>query len=397
MTSVDVPVTMDNMTAGAFNWSPELRDRQREKPIWRVITPAGDEAWLVIGAPEIRSLLVDQRIGRTHPDPEHAPQYVRSPVFEILRGLTRDGGPNAWHQWLRQMLVPHFTRRRMELLQPRIVASVHRRIDRLLTLGPPVELQGEFSRPLALESLFDLIGVPHEGRARCAELLRAFGGVDADSAAETRDALLDHLGDIAARTRADPADDVLSAMLTAGVSDSEAARILVLLLFAGHDSVAVHIGYGVARLAADPELAEGLRRDPSRMPTAVEEVLRTAVHGGSAHPHYANEDVDVAGVRIRAGELVLMDFALANYDERVFDCPEQVDLDRSPNPHLAFAHGSWHCLGAPLARMELNEVFTALLARMPRLHLPRSLADIMAQAEDEERLSSSLPPLPIAW
>jgi cytochrome P450 monooxygenase len=135
--------------------------------------------------------------------------------------------------------------------------------------------------------------------------------------------------------------------------------------------------------------------DPDLLRTAVEEVLRMGKTGESLLPRYAREDIDIAGVTIRAGDLVLCDHYSASYDDRVFADPDRFDVSRSPNPHPAFSHGSWYCVGAPLARVELTEVYRALLARLPGLRLEIPLAEINLAATNQ--LGGGIAELPVTW
>jgi cytochrome P450 monooxygenase len=396
MAHTTAPITMERLRAAPFTFSHELRDMQQETPVWRVITPAGDEAWLVVGAPEIKALLVDERLGRTHPDPAHAAQYVRNAVFDLMRAQTERADGRPWHTWARQMMVPYFTRRRAESMRPRISSLVHAAIDRVLTLEQPVDLQAELSRPVSLSVLYDLIGIPEDERAECSRLIGEMTMLAELPADQSRDTLLGYLRELAPRCRADPGDDLISGV-AAQATDEETADVVCMVLFAGGDSVAVHIGYGVALLAGDPALAADLRADPPRTGAAVEEVLRTASHGGAAHPHYANQDIEIGGVHIREGDLVLLDFSWANFDERTFDAPEHVELDRAPNPHLAFGHGAWHCLGAPLARLQLHEVFAALVERMPGLRLTVPVHELASLSSPARLSAGSHQMLPVTW
>ncbi|WP_235883483.1 cytochrome P450 [Saccharopolyspora elongata] len=122
--------------------------------------------------------------------------------------------------------------------------------------------------------------------------------------------------------------------------------------------------------------------------------LRTAERGGPGLPRYAREDVEIGGVTIRAGEAVLLDTTLANFDGSAFEEPDRFDVTRAPNPHLAFAHGPWHCLGAPLARIELRTVFASLLPRFPSLRLAVPVEELRLSADS---FTSKLVELPVTW
>lgn len=386
--------TLDSLWSPALGNNPRLREMQAHKPIWRVRTYTGDEAWLVLGAREIKELMLDRRLVRSHPNPTDAVQLTENPIYQMIASAGGDD-PHEVHSQMRALLVPFFTHKKMTALRPRVEAIVHDAIDDLLTMPQPVDLLPAFSLPVPLRVLCELMGVPEDERGLLGSLLDRMHGTGAHAADDSE--FFDYLIGLAARKRSDPTDDVISGVATAGYDDAIVATIVCLLLFAGHESISSHIGMGMARLLTRPELREALVTEPDMMAGAVEEMLRTANYGGGWQPHYAFEDIGIAGENIRAGDLVLPDFAMANYDPRSFDDPDEVDFHRSPNPHLTFAHGAWHCIGAPLARLELRAIFTALLSRIPTMRLavpPEQLSD---REKVRARLSSTLAWLPVTW
>src|SRR5262249_32737196 len=147
--------------------------------------------------------------------------------------------------------------------------------------------------------------------------------------------------------------------------DEQVVQVVMLLQFAGLGATSKQIAYGVMLLAAQPEQRAAVATNPALLPSTVEELLRLS--GSLSLPRYAREDIEIGGVTIGAGDLVLLDLTLANYDGTAFDDPTTLDVTRSPNRHMTFSHGVWTCLGAPLARMLLSAVFWALLTRMPQL------------------------------
>ncbi|WP_146241215.1 cytochrome P450 [Actinokineospora spheciospongiae] len=391
MTSAEELPRMTEMFSPLFGRNDYLRELQAGRPIWKVRTPAGDEAWLVVQHAEIRALLVDRKLVRSHPDPDNAAQYVQSPIFDMVRSEPID------HASFRAALTPFFSRSSMRRMEPVVVSIVDELVEAMAARTPPVELQQQFSVPMGMRVLCAFVGVPDEDWAALHGMLYEMATIDAegDHAARYTTKVGQYLRELLVRKRAEPGEDVLSGLIGAGLSDDEVARLGTMLIFAGGDSVSNSVGYGLGRLAANPHLRDALIEDTDLVPAAVEELLRTATYGGGAHPHYAAEDIEIAGVTIRAGDLVLPDFALANFDERAFDNPDEIDFTRESNPHLAFAHGVWHCLGAPLARMELAIAVRALLARFPTLRLP----DVAERAggKDQARLSSTMDRLVITW
>jgi cytochrome P450 monooxygenase len=372
-----------------------LRSLQAKHPVMRVLTPAGDVAWLVTRQSDARRLLRDRRIGRAHKDPENAPKYVDNPMMKLLTESVDFDTEHDVHQEMRGLLTPYFAGRFMNALQPRLAKIVDRWVDHLASLEPPVNLVKEFSQPLTLDVISELLGVPESERAEFPALVNQMSSVDDTETAEGgRNTVFGYFTELAARRRAEPTDDVMSGLTQSGVDDFQTASLALMILFAAFGSTSNHISLGVARMSIQPEIRQELIEDPDLMPGAVEEFLRTASTGGFTLPHYAREEVEVGDVVINPGDLVLMDYGLANFDENAFEDPDRVDITRQRNAHMAFAHGMWNCVGAPLARMVLRMAFNALLERLPEIRLNVPL-------EEVERMSGAigggLEELPVTW
>ncbi len=142
-----------------------------------------------------------------------------------------------------------------------------------------------------------------------------------------------------------------------------------MLLFAGHETTVVRIDVGTLLLITNHDQRQALLDDPSLLSTAVEEILRLSDTGGAGVPRYARADIEFAGVTIKAGDAVVLNGGAGNHDERVFDDADRFDIAREHNQHLTFGYGPYFCIGAPLARIELQAVFGRLIPRFPRLRL----------------------------
>jgi len=376
--------------------NPCMRGMLAEKPIWRVRTQTGDEAWLVLGHKEIRDLLRDPRFGRSHPNPAEAPRLVDSPIFDMIASAANGRDPVELHNTIRGLLVPYFTRKRMSALRPRVESIVDDAIDAVLAKAPPVDLWSEFALPVPLRVLGELVGVPPDERDYVADLLDGLHETGAESSPEDKMAMLVYLMKLAAHKREHPGEDLIT-VLGESLDDQNVANLVCLVLFAGYEGVSTHIVSGITRILSRPDLRAAVDGDPAVMESAVEEMLRTANVGGGWQPHYALEDIEIEGITIRAGELVLPDFAMGNYDPRQFEDPVAVDFHRSPNQHLTFAHGPWHCIGAPLVRLELSVVFSRVLSRIPTLRLEIGLDELLNPEISKKRLSGTIDRLPVAW
>lgn len=373
----------------------ELRDLQEQAPVCKVRTPAGDEAWLVTRHEEVKQLLKDERINRSHPDPPSAPRYVDTPFFNLLITDSDPAEATRLHREMRSLLTPSFSARRLARLRPKVVELAEEMVQALVDKGPPVDLHAEFSQPFALQVLYELIGVPPEDRMHIVRMLGRMAVLGDPAAAEEGAAeLFGYISELVGRKRGDPGEDVISRLCEAGLDDERIGTLSAGVLFAGLDSVISHIDVGVLVLAGNPDKRDAAMRDAGTMAIAVEEVLRAAKAGSSMLPRWAAEDVEIGGVTIRTGELVLLDFTLSNFDERAFDDPERFDVGRVPNPHLTFGHGVWHCIGAPLARVELQTAFSTLFGRIPNLQVAVAPEDLKLESG---QLSGGVLELPITW
>ncbi|MGH3965676.1 MAG: cytochrome P450 [Pseudonocardiaceae bacterium] len=373
--------------------------------IQRVTTPAGDPAWLVTSYDDVKALLSDPRLGRSHADPERAARVSHSAIF---------GGPMghpsteaAEHARTRRLLAPAFSARRMASLRPRVTAIIADLLDAMADQTQPVDLHEAVSFPLPALVICELLGVPYADR----EDFRRWS----DDAAHQADAarsqaglmkLWQYMRELVDRKRAEPGDDVISDLVAATVADPELtvdgiAMLSAGLLFAGHETTVTAIDRGVVLLLTHPEQAVALRHDPALTEPAVEEILRawlpmrtSGTEQAAGLPRYANTDFTFGGVTIQTGELVMLGLRGANLDEQRFPDPDRFDVHRTHNPHLTFGHGPRFCVGAPLARIELQTLFPALLDRFPTLRLAVPVESLRGR---DELLTGGLVELPVTW
>ncbi|ONI92248.1 cytochrome [Saccharothrix sp. ALI-22-I] len=371
-----------------------LRELQSRGPVHRVRTPVGDEAWLVTGHADVRRLLDDDRLGRSHPAPETAARTGESALFGGPLGDF--GTEQADHARMRSLLRPHFSPRHMKALRSRVEALAAGLLDEMAERGSPADLHAAVAVPLPILVICELLGVPYEDRDE-------FRAWTAD-AANTRDRARSERGlgelfgyglKLVARKRNDPGDDVISRLCaTDGVSDAEAAGLSMALLFAGHETTVVRIGLGALLLLTNPEQWQALLDQPDLVPNAVEEILRAPGKSSGGIPRYARTDLEIDGVAIKAGELVLLDNGAANHDPAVFPDPDRLDVTRSAAAHLTFGHGARYCVGAPLARIELQVVFSQLVRRFPTLRLAVGVEELRMR---RDVLTGGLVELPVRW
>jgi cytochrome P450 len=290
---------------------------------------------------------------------------------------------------LRALVSKAFTPRLIERLRGRIEALCEELLDameRERKRKGATDLVAGYALHLPATVIAELLGVPAEDHARfhswSNRLVSVSSGREMLRAVPAALSFVRYLRKLVEQRRAGPEDDLLTALIRAEeagdkLSEDELLAMAFLLLVAGHETTVNLIASGTLALLEHPEQTARLRRDPSLVKPAVEELLRYTSPVEMATERYARQDTEIAGRRIAGGGLILAVLGSANRDDRHFEDPDVLDLARDPNRHLAFGRGGvHHCLGAPLARMEGQIALSALLRRFPGARLamaPESL------------------------
>jgi cytochrome P450 len=279
------------------------------------------------------------------------------------------------------MLTPEFTIRRMKRLEPRIVEIVDAQLNVMESAGAPADLVESFALPIPSLVICELLGVPYDDREdfqrRSARQLDF--SVPVDERVELGRQARAYMTSLVARARQHPGDDILGMLIRdhgEELTDDELIGIAGLLLLAGHETTSNMLGLGTLALLRHPDQLAMVRDDPAAVGPAVEELLRWLSVVQTAIPRITTTDVEIAGVQIPAGNLVFPSLPSGNRDPELIESPETLDIRRGAPGHLAFGHGVHHCLGAPLARMEMRIAFPALLRRFPDLALAEDFADV---------------------
>ncbi|MET0236549.1 MAG: cytochrome P450 [Kibdelosporangium sp.] len=403
MTEGDVlryPIPVDTALEPPAEWA-RLRD---QCPVARVTLPSGDEAALVTRYGDVRQVLSDPRFTRPTPSDNAArvADVESGGVFnsEMATVLPQHG--EAHLRW-RRMIGKWFTAKRMNALRPGIEAMAEQLVDDMVARGGPADLKAALGFPLPVWVICDMLGVPDADRDRFAgwsdTVLSMTRFTQEEMTAAQMDFGMYMAGHIAAK-RAEPGDDLLSALLTETGADGEPLSDVVLiatgigLLVAGHETTANMIGKMMAMLLADRRRWERLLADRSLVRTAVEESLRMDANAGFGMLRYFTEDVEIAGTVLPRGTTAVCSMAAANRDDNAFDAAAEMDLNRSPNPHLAFGAGAHACIGQPLARTELQAVLDVLLRKLPSLELAVPVDDLRRV---EGLVVGGLRELPVRW
>jgi cytochrome P450 len=286
------------------------------------------------------------------------------------------------HRKMRAIAAEWFRPKAMRAMKTRIDELAAAHVDGMRALGGTCDFVQDVAVNFPLYVIMSLLGLPESDFPRMLKLTQElFGGNDDEfkrgtSAQDNLPALMDmfeHFTALTASRRAHPTEDLASAIANARIdgellSDIETLSYYLIIATAGHDTTSATIAGGLRALIEHPDQRDLLRGDMSAMPSAVEEMTRW-VTPVTAFMRTAAEDTVVHDVAIAAGESVLLSYVSANRDEDVFVEPFRFDVRRNPNRHLAFGHGVHFCLGAALARMELNSFFTELLPRLTSVEL----------------------------
>jgi cytochrome P450 RapN len=378
---------------------PEYARLRAEEPLTRVVMPYGGEAWLATRYDDIRTVFADQRFSRAATIGADVPRVT--PLIQHDPSILGMDPPE--HSRLRKLVAKAFTSRHVDGLRPRVQAIIDELLDDMIAAGPPADLNESLTWPLPITVICEMLGVPAADRDRFrtwTDLMLAIGGVERQRIEQARQHVNDYLAELIAVRRTEPTDDLLGQLVRARdegdrLSETELITFGVTLLIAGHETTANQTGNMVYLLLERLELWQRLVADPDLVPQAVEELLRYIPLGAAASfARIAKEDVEVGGQLVRAGEAVLVEVASGNRDSAVFDHPDEIDLSRTDNPHVAFGHGVHHCLGAPLARLELQLAVGTLVRRLPGLRLAVPADDVPWRAD---RLVRGVSALPVEW
>ncbi|MCD9587660.1 cytochrome P450 [Streptomyces sp. 8ZJF_21] len=361
----------------------------------RQITMHGTTAWLVSRYEEVRDCL-------GHPGMSPAAAYAASqgqtnPVSGLFEDTVAGTNPPQ-HTRLRRLLAKAFTVRRVESLRPRVREITDTLLDRIAVDGR-ADLVSALAIPLPMQVICELLGVPIADRTefhQWADLMLT-PPLDPDTAARSQDAsakLWTYMEDLAEARRKAPEDDLISDLMSAHEDDRLSHREVVatarMMLIAGYELTGSFISNAVFSLLSQPDQMELLRKDPELAGRGLEELLRHA-GPGILIVRFANEDVEIGSVSIRAGDQVLLDMDAAHSDPAHFTDGERLDLTRDSAIHLQFGHGIHYCIGAPLARVEGQIALESLVRRFPGLRLSVPASEISHSKNPFIRSLTALP------
>ena len=368
----------------------------REEPGLRRAMYHGEPHWVVSRYQDIRAALVDPRLSAdTLPD-RLKPQDGDNAAIMFAR--TDD----PEHHRLRRMMTSDFTFRRCEAMRSQIQDMVDTFLGVMIDAGPPADLVNDFALPVPSLVIALLLGVPEEDLAA----FQRYTGVGLDAKATDQEktqsfvSMYGYIHELVDRKERDPGDDLMSRLVTEQMATGQlncetAALSGMTMLVAGHETTANMISLGTVALLEHPAIFKRLGETDDRAVIAniVEELMRylTIVHGQV--DRVATEDLTLGGQLIRAGDKLLMNLPAGNWDTEFVDDPETFDADRNTRGHVAFGYGVHQCIGANLARVEMQVAFATLARRLPGLQLAVSPDELKFKDADIYGMKE----LPVTW
>jgi cholest-4-en-3-one 26-monooxygenase len=356
-----------------YAWFRKLR---QEQPVYWHDEPGGPGYWVITKYQDLRHVSANPQIFSS---------ALGTNIFDLppdglraIQSLLINMDPPQ-HVKYRRLVSKGFTPRGVKLLEPRIRELCAKLMDQIAQRDE-CEFVGDLAAELPMQVICEMVGVPLEDRHQLYDLSnRLLGFDDPDFATSPEDGkaaaaeMYAYAQKLATERRSQPADDLVTKLIDAEVdgqklTDHEFNCFFLLLMIAGNETTRTATTHGAHLLIEHPEQRERLLADPSLIPSAIEEILRFE----SPLLHFrrtATQDTEIRGVQIREGDKVTIWYPSANRDVEIFRYPSTFDIERKPNPHVAFGIGEHSCLGSSLARLELNVIFQELLSRFPDMQL----------------------------
>ncbi len=395
-TTSDLPVLPAQRAARCPLAPPtEFADWRQEPGLKRAMWN-GQEVWSVSRYQDIRAALVDPRLSaETLPELfDPASGTSPPPVFARI--------DDPEHHRLRRMMTSQFTFRRTEAMRPQIQELVDGYLDAMIDKGPPADVVSDFGLPVPSMVIALLLGVPPEDL----ELFQhsTSRGLDMKSTEEEKARafieMYTYIQELVARKKDEPGDDLISRLITDYVASGQldyntVAVNAVIMMQAGHETTANMISLGTVALLDHPEVFEKLGQtdDPAVIANAIEELMRYLSIVHAQVDRIAKEDLVLGGQQIRAGERLLMNLPAGNWDGEFVDSPDTLDIARNTRGHVAFGYGTHQCIGANLARVEMQVAFSTLARRLPGLRLAVPADELKFKDADIYGMKE----LPVTW
>ncbi|MQY04633.1 cytochrome P450 [Actinomadura macrotermitis] len=395
-------MTAEHTDRSGYTTPAPVRELWLQTPVREFTTETGDRRWLVTGMEQVRAVMADPRFSRAEARRLGA---AIGPAAVFRNTGINDLDPPE-HTRLRRLVAGAFSARRIRGLRPRIQQITDELIASLVAAGPPADLASGLCYPLPVTVICEILGVPGEDRQRFrgwADRVVSTGAYPPEEALGALKAMVAYMAELVDAKRRDPDESLLQDLITARdeqdrLSEDELVTLGCGLLLAGGESTATTLGKGLVALMDNPGQLALLRADPSLVPAAVDEVLRyttLGVHPYGGHIRATTSDVDLDGTTIPAHSVVHACLPAANLDPKAFPDPERFDVTREgAADHVAFGYAMHRCLGAQLAKLELEVAIGSVLAAFPGLRLTVPAEDVPYK---HGFLITGLRALPVTW
>jgi cytochrome P450 len=394
----DLPAIPAARSAACPLRPPSEFTQWREEPGLRRASYQGKPTWVVSRYADIRAALIDPRLS-AETIPESMLPKDRENNTPVM--FARVDDPE--HHRIRRMLTRDFTFRRVDAMRPQIQEIVDSYLDEMLESGPPADLVRAFALPVPSLVIAHLLGVPEDDL----DLFHHHTTVGLDVHASDEDkaqsfgAMFAYIADLVQRKEQKPGDDLLSRLVTDHVVNGDISRETAtvtgaIMMQAGHETTANMIALGTVALMEHREIYERLGHtdDQSVIASIVEELMRYLAIVHSQVDRVATEDLTLGGQQIQAGDILVMNLPAGNWDPEFVDNPDVLNGDRNARGHLGFGYGVHQCIGANLARVEMQIAFATLARRVPGLQLAVGVGELRFKGESG---IYGIQELPVTW
>lgn len=400
------PEAIERLAADFIHRPYELYARLRaEGPVKEIVMPHGVKVWIVTRYDDVRMLLADDRVSKdgrrvNQLYARHSGADESSTSFndDLTAHMLNSDPPK--HTRLRKLVAREFTTRRVEQIRSRIVAMVDELLDRMEERDE-VDLVADYAVPIPITVIAELLGIPADDRALFLGWATTLVGADhaPEEVEAASTAVIDYAKQLMERKRAQPQDDLLSGLVHAtddgeSMSEAELVAMFFLLVVAGQEASTHMIGNSILALLRNPEQLAKLTGAPELYGPAFDELMRYDSPVSIASFRFTKEPIPLSdGVTIPAEEILVLSLGSAGRDPHKFEQPEVLDVTRKHTGVLSFGHGVHYCVGAPLARMEVEIALRRLFERFPELRLARQPQELRYR---NSTLMRGLTALPVA-
>lgn len=337
-----------------------------------IVAPIGDRIWMIRDYALARLMLTDKRFSRAEAVKPHVPKFTDAePAADSM--MSMDG---AAHARLRRTVAGAFSTGKIATLTPHAEQFTDDCLDLMLKSGPPADIISGLATPLSLAVLCTLLGIPPEDHKKfqdSVEVLFDIARSSPDQKARRRVELAGYMADLVARKHGKQDEDLLTVLIglhgQGDLSQGEMITLGLTLLMAGYETTVGQIGLAVLWLLSQRDRWRTLCERPESLAPTVEELLRLTPSTPVCFPRVAVEPVRLGDVTLNAGETVIVSLLHGNWDAKVFAEPARMLPGARRSAHLTFGHGVHRCLGAPLARMQVQTALARLSYRFPGLRL----------------------------